>query len=34
MYYIGYVTPNIVKPLYVVINEINGYIDEKIEISI
>ena len=34
MYYIGYVTANIVKPLQVVINEINGYIDEKIEISI
>ena len=28
IYYIGYVTPNCVKLLYLIINEINSYIEE------
>ena len=28
IYYIGYVTPTSVKPLYLIINKVNGYIDE------
>ena len=27
IYKIGYVTPNIVKPLYIILNKINGYIE-------
>ena len=29
IYYIGYVTPNRVKSLYLVINKINGYFEES-----
>ena len=29
IYYIGYVTPNSVKPLYLIINTANGYIEEN-----
>ena len=29
IYYVGYVTPNSVKLLYLIINKINGYIEES-----
>ena len=29
VYYICYATPNIVKPLYLTINKINGYIEQN-----
>ena len=28
IHYIGYITPNRLKPLHLIINKINGYIDE------
>ena len=29
MYQVGYLTPNIVKPLYLIINKANRYIEES-----
>ena len=29
IYYIGYVTPNVVNPLYLIINNANRYIEES-----
>ena len=33
MYYVGYVTPNSVRPLYLIINKTNGYVEENNEIK-